>query len=174
MRPRWAIKALLEGMHRVSRCHELLASHCVPQITVLQQVRFAAAAGLARSAHAAAGGKLLLGEHVHIAEPAKRTSASAANTSALKRMTAAHGGKVWHRWPCHAACLVFAGMSERLLAWSSAEVHLASAQVAAMRGCTLCVLSSGALRPKGLPAHARTVPEDWLLQLAEQYKVPCE
>ena len=41
-----------------------------------------------------------------------------------------------------------------------------------MRSCTLCVLSSGALRPKGLPAQARVVLEDWLLQLAERYRVP--
>jgi hypothetical protein len=43
-----------------------------------------------------------------------------------------------------------------------------------MRACTLCVLSSGAQCPKGLPAQARAVSEDWLLQLAEQYKVPSE
>lgn len=75
------------------------------------QVRFSEAARRARARQAAFGGaaagELLAGCRVHIAEPAKRTAASVANLSALKRIVAAHGGKVGAclPWHCGTACI---------------------------------------------------------------------
>jgi hypothetical protein len=140
----------------------------LPEADFGASVRFAAVAAAARAAAAAGRPKPLDGRMVVVQCPARATATTAA---------AMRGGAT-------AAAAAAAGSGGGLGGGASGAGHRAAMQrlvralggrVCGARAADLCVVCGGggaAAVPRELPAGARAVSEEWLLQLAETHTAP--